>query len=115
MNERAVIVPIVAVVLAGVALGVRADPERPLSFAIANHTTQTLDSLSISGHADARLWRPVTLEHGPIAAGARGNVKVDPADRRCEFDLRADFHGGNSIEQDGVNLCTLPGRTFDLQ
>ncbi len=115
MNPRAVIVPIAALALTSVALSVRADPERPLSFAIANHTTQTLDSLSISAHADIRLWRPVTLDHGSIAPGARGNVKVDPADRRCEFDLRADFHGGTSTEQDGVNLCTLRARTFELQ
>ena len=114
MNPRAVIVPIAVLALTGFALGVRADPERPLRFAVANHTTQTLDSLSISFHS-ARLWRPVTLDHGPIAPGARGNVKVDPADRQCEFDLRADFHGGTSTELDSVNLCTLNARTLDLQ
>jgi hypothetical protein len=114
MNKRAVIIPLAAVALTSFALGVRADPERPLSCAIANHTSQTLDSLSISYHS-ARIWRPVTLVHGPIAPGARGNVKVDPADQQCEFDLRADFHGGNSTEQDDVNLCTLSARTLDLQ
>ncbi|HWE46645.1 MAG TPA: hypothetical protein VG407_11520 [Caulobacteraceae bacterium] len=114
MNRRFVLVPIAALALTSFALGVRADPDRPLSFAIANHTDQTLDSLSISFHS-ARIWRPVTMDHGPIAAGARGNAKVDPADRQCEFDVRADFHGGTSTEQDGVNLCTLRARTLDLQ
>ena len=114
MNSRAVIVPLAAVALTSFALGVHADPERPLSFTIANQTTQTLDSLSIS-HRSSRLWRSVTFDGGPIAPGARGKVKVDPADRQCEFDLRADFHGGISTEQDNVNLCTLQARTLDLQ
>ena len=43
MHKRAVIVPIAAVALTSFALGVSADPERPLSFAVANHTSQTLD------------------------------------------------------------------------
>jgi hypothetical protein len=114
MPKRTVVVPLAALMLAGLAPGVRADPAQFLSFAVANHTSQTLDSLSIR-HRSTRLWRSVTLDRGPIAPGASGNAKVDPADRQCEFDLRADFHGGVSTEQDGVNLCTLKGRTFDLQ
>lgn len=115
MNSRAVIVPLAAVALTSFALGVQADPERPLSFTIANQTGQTLDSLSISRRSSGRLWRSVTLDGGPIAPGARGNVKVDPADGQCEFDLRADFHGGTSTEQDNVNLCTLKARTLELE
>ncbi|HEY3814000.1 MAG TPA: hypothetical protein VGL66_12315 [Caulobacteraceae bacterium] len=115
MNRRAVIVPIAAAVaLTSFAIGALADPERPLSFTVANHTGQTLDALSIGSHS-SRLWRSVTLGGGPVAAGARANAKVDPLDRQCQFDVRADFHGGTSIEQDGVNLCTLSARTLDLQ
>jgi hypothetical protein len=114
MNKRAVFLPVAAAVaLTSFAIGALADPERPLSFAVANHTGQTLDALSIGRHS-SRLWRSVTLG-GPVAPGARANVKVDPLDRQCEFDVRADFHGGTSIEQDGVNLCTLSARTLDLQ
>ena len=115
MNKRAVIVPLAAVALTSFALGVRADPERPLSFTVVNHTTLTLDSLSITHRLTSRLWRSVTLQGGPVAPGARAKVKVDPADAQCEFDLRADFHGGATVEQDGVNLCTLKDRTLELQ
>ena len=115
MNKRVVLIPLAAIALTSFALGVRAAPERAIHFTVANHTEQTLDALSITRQSSSRLWRAVTLTGGPVAPGARADVKVDPIDGQCEFDIRLDYHGGNSVEQDGVNLCTLKAHTLDLQ
>jgi hypothetical protein len=98
--------------LAVLAPAVQAAPEHPVRFLVENHNGQAIDSIAIS-RPTASSWRNATLPNGPVASGSASTVKVDPPEGGCQYDVRAQFHGGVTSEVDGVNLCQGKALVFD--
>ena len=95
------------------ALGVSAQTTEPVSFTLSNDTAQTLVALHIS-HSGTDQWEEDILGVDMVDAGESVDVTIDDDLTACEYDVRADFSDGDTLDVRGVNFCELDGETLSI-
>ena len=94
------------------AAGVHAQTES-VSFTLENSTSEVLVALHIS-HTGTNQWEDDILDVDVVGAGESVNVTIDDGLSDCEYDVRADFSDGDTIDVRGVNFCELDGETLTI-
>ena len=95
------------------AAGVSAQTTEPVSFTLSNDTGQTLVALHIS-NTGTNDWEEDILGVDMVGAGESVDVTIDDNLTACEYDVRADFSDGDTLDVRGVNFCELDGETLSI-
>ena len=111
MSKRFIVVASAFAAIAAFALGVHAETGAALKFGVENHAGAVLTGVQVAPAAGGD-WKTVTLDQARIKTGENAGGHLSGAGRECLFNIRADFAGRPSQEQDGVDLCDLDADTL---
>jgi hypothetical protein len=95
-----------------VSVGASAQSES-ITFDLDNATDYTLTHLYISVPSTNN-WEEDILGAQVVESGETVEVTIDDGLDGCEYDLRADFSDGDSIQVGSVDLCDSDGGTITI-
>jgi hypothetical protein len=114
MSKRFIVVASAVAAVAAFGLGVRAETGGRLKFAVENDTGAVLTALQVTS-ASGGDWKSVSLDQARLKTGESAGGHVSGTGSECLYNIRADFVGRPSLEQDGVDLCDLDANTLVLR
>jgi hypothetical protein len=114
MSKRIIIVASAFAAIAAFGLGVHAETAGKLKFAVENDTGSVLSGVQIAS-ASGGGWNDVSLEQAGLKTGESTAGHASRIGGECLYNIRAEFQGRASIEQDGVDLCDLDADTLVLR
>lgn len=94
-------------------VGAAAAQTESLSFTLENHTGATMIALHISD-VGVNNWEEDILDVDVVLPGDSVEVTIDDGLDGCEYDVRADFSDGDSIDLRDVDFCQLDGETLTI-
>ncbi len=85
----------------------------PVNFTLNNGTAETLVTLQISESGN-NSWGEDILGSDTVEAGGSADVTINDDLADCEYDIRATFTDGSTLDERGINLCEINGGSVDV-
>lgn len=95
------------------AAGAASAQTESVSFRLENNTGAVLVALHISD-TGTNDWEEDVLDVDVVMPGESVDVTIDDGLSDCEYDVRADFSDGDTIDVRGVDFCELDGETLTI-
>lgn len=92
---------------------VSAQTTEPISFDLRNRTSETLVTLQI-GESTNPEWGEDILGVETLGAGETATVTINDNLEDCNYDLRATFTDGETLDVRNINMCEINGETVDV-
>ena len=84
-----------------------------VNFTLNNRTEATLVTLQISESGNNQ-WGEDILGTDMVEGGGSADVTIDDGLEDCNYDIRATFTDGDTLDVRGVNLCEINGGSVDV-
>ena len=95
----------------GLALSTTLAQAQDLQFMLHNESGQTLTELYVApSHSDD--WGEDILGVDTLASGESGTVTIADGEKVCSYDLRFVAKSGDTLEEEGIDLCKLESYTL---
>lgn len=92
---------------------VSAQTTEPVVFDLRNRTQATLVTLQI-GESTNPEWGEDILGVETLAPGETATVTINDNLEDCQYDLRATFTDGDTLDVRNINMCEINGETVDV-
>lgn len=95
------------------AVPVLAQTTEAVHFNLRNRTQATLVTLQI-GESTNPNWGEDILGRDTLAPGETAEVTINDNLAECDYDLRATFTDGDTLDVRHINMCQANGTTIDV-
>jgi hypothetical protein len=97
---------IVATLAAGICLAGATAHAGKQDFTLFNNTGYQIDKVYVSS-VGAKSWEQDVMGRDTLEDGGEVAISFEKGERGCHYDLKVDYHDGDTAEWHDVNLCEL--------